>query len=268
MSIRRSCSVMRLSLTGWYYRHTRPILDAPLRQRMCEIAAVRVRVRYGARRIHVLLRREGWPVNHKRVHRIYVQAGLNLRAKRPRRRKAAAMRLDRPSLTGPNQLWSMDFVSDALFDGRRFRALTIVDNFTRECLTIDVATSLRGEDVVAAVERLKHSRATPMRIQADNGPEFISMALDRYAYEHGITVDYSRPGKPTDNPFIESFNGSLRDECLNTHWFLSLADAQEKIESWRADYNDFRPHSSLADSPPALFAETLRQSSKPPKAPL
>jgi putative transposase len=255
---------MRLSLTGWYYRHRRPMQDAPLVKRMREIADVRVR--YGMRRIYVLLRREGWTVNHKRVHRLYVQAGLNLRAKRPHRRKAAAMRLDRPVLTAPDQLWSMDFVSDALFDGRRFRALTVVDNFTRECLVIEVAPSLRGEDVVATLQRLHDGRALPARIQADNGPEFISMALDRFAYEHGVTLDYSRPGKPTDNPFIESFNGSLRDECLNTHWFLSLEDAREKIESWRVDYNHFRPHSSLANSTPALFAETIRMTSAVPNS--
>ncbi len=229
---------------------------------MREIAEVRIR--YGARRIYILLRREGWAVNHKRVHRLYVQAGLNLRAKRPHRRKAAAMRMDRLTLTAPDQLWSMDFVSDALFDGRRFRALTIVDNFTRECLAIDVAQSLRGDDVVSTLQQLRDTRALPARIQADNGPEFISMALDRFAYEHGITLDYSRPGKPTDNPFIESFNGSLRDECLNTHWFLSLEDAREKIESWRCDYNHFRPHSSLADSTPALFAAAARATQKAP----
>lgn len=230
--------------------------DAPLVKRMREIADVRVR--YGMRCIYVLLRRGGWVVNHKRVHRLYAQAGLNLRAKRPHRRKAAAIRLDRPLLTAADQLWSMDFVSDALFDGRRFRALTIVDNFTRECLAIEVAQKLRGEDVVATLQRLRDRRAIPARIQADNGPEFISMTLDRFAYDHGVTLDYSRPGKPTDNPFIESFNGSLRGGCLNTHWFLSLEDARGKIESWRVDYNHFRPHSSLADSTPALFAETIR----------
>jgi len=149
---------MRLSLTGWYYRHRRPTQDAPLVKRMREIADARVR--YGMRRIYVLLRREGWTVNHKRVHRLYVQAGLNLRAKRPHRRKAAAMRLDRPLHTAPDQLWSMDFVSDALFDGRRFRALTLVDNFTRECLAIEVAQNLRGEDLVAALRRLGDRRAT------------------------------------------------------------------------------------------------------------
>ncbi|GAA0918127.1 hypothetical protein GCM10009552_37760 [Rothia nasimurium] len=139
----------------------------------------------------------------------------------------------------------MDFVADALFNGQRFRALTIVDNFTGECLAIEVARRLRGEDGVATLDHLRQRRGSPTCIQVNNGPEFISMALDWYACEYGVTPDYSRPGKPTDNPFIESFNGSLRDECLNAHWFLSLADAREKIESWRADYNHFRPHSSL-----------------------
>ena len=234
-------------------------------QRIQEIA--QARVRYGAGRIHVLLRREGWKVNHKRVHRLYVLAGLNLRAKRPHRRKAAADRLERPELTAPNQSWSMDFVSDALFDGRRFRGLTVVDNFTRECLAIEVGQSLKGDDVVAVLERLRIKRGSPQRIQADNGPEFVSIVLDRWAYDHGITIDFSRPGKPTDNPFIESFNGSFRDECLNAHWFLSLEDAREKVESWRMDYNHFRPHTSIGDAAPAVFAKAFRASKKPSKSP-
>jgi len=235
-----------------------------LTKRIQEIA--QTRVRYGARRIHILLRREGWKINHKRVHRLYVLAGLNLRSKRPRRRKAAAARLERPELTAPNQSWSMDFVSDALFDGRRFRGLTIVDNFSRECLAIVVGQSLRGEDVVQTLERLRVVRGDPQRVQADNGPEFISMVLDRWAYDHGITIDFSRPGKPTDNAFIESFNGSFRDECLNAHWFLSLEDACEKIESWRSDYNHFRPHSSIGDAAPAVFAKAFRTPKNPPKS--
>jgi putative transposase len=160
----------------------------------------------------------------------------------------------------------MDFVSDALFDGRRFRVLTIVDNFTRKCLAIEVAQNLRGEEVVAVLEKLRVSRDLPARAQVDNGPEFISMTLDRFVYDQGITPDYSRPGKPTDNPFIESFNGSFRDECLNTHWFLSLENAREKIASWRYDHNDFRPHSSLKNSTPALFAEMIRTTSQRPTA--
>lgn len=215
----------------------------------------------------MLIRREGWKVNHKRVYRLYRQAGLNLRSKRPRRRKAAANRLERPTLTAPNQSWSMDFVSDQLFDGRKLRALTVVDNFTRESLTIRVDQQLRSDDVVAVVEQLRRQRGAPARLQTDNGSEFASILLDRWAYEHGVVMDFSRPGKPTDNAFIESFNGSFRDECLNAHGFLSLEDACSKIESWRHDYNHFRPHSSLGDIPPAQF-EAQYQTTLPPKSPL
>ena len=169
--------------------------------------------------------------------------------------------MDRIVLTGPNQSWSMDFVSDALFDGRKFRVLTVVDNHTRECLAIEVAQPLTGDDVVRVLTSIaKERHQYPLRTQADNGPEFVSLTLDKWAYENGVTLDFSRPGKPTDNPFIESFNGSLRDECLNTNWFMSLEDAQEKIETWRQDYNHFRPHSSLDDVPPALFAKQFYES--------
>jgi len=219
------------------------------------------RIRFGFWRIYVLLRREGWKVNHKRIYRLYKAEGLNLRIKRPRRRKAAANRMDRIVLTGPNQSWSMDFVSDALFDGRKFRALTVVDNHTRECLAIEVAQSLTGDDVVRVLTNIaKERRKYPLRIQTDNGPEFVSLALDKWAYENGVTLDFSRPGKPTDNPFIESFNGSLRDECLNTNWFMLLEDAQTKIETWRQDCNHFRPHSSLDDVPLVLFAKQFYES--------
>jgi len=155
----------------------------------------------------------------------------------------------------------MDFVSDALFDGRKFRALTVVDNYTRECLAIEVAQSLTGDDVVRVLTNIaKERRQYPLRIQTDNGPEFVSLALDKWAYENGVTLDFSRPGKPTDNPFIESFNGSLRDECLNTNWFMLLEDAQTKIETWRQDCNHFRPHSSLDDVPLVLFAKQFYES--------
>lgn len=234
-------------------------MDEPLRARMREIA--NTRIRFGFWRIYVLLRREGWKVNHKRIYRLYKAEGLNLRTKRPCRRKAAANRMDRIVLTGPNQSWSMDFVSDSLFDGRKFRALTVVDNHTRECVAIEVAQSLTGDDVVRVLTNIaKERHQYPLRVQADNGPEFVSLALDKWAYENGVTLDFSRPGKPTDNPFIESFNGSLRDECLNTNWFMSLEDAQEKIETWRQDYNHFRPHSSLDDVPPVMFAKQFYES--------
>lgn len=251
VSVRRACAVVKQWRPGWYYQ-PKEKGDGPLLKRIEEIASVRVR--YGFWRIFVLLRREGWQVNHKRVYRLYRQAGLNLRSKRPRRRKAAAHRLERPLLTAPNQSWSMDFVADALFDGRKLRALTVVDNFTRESLAIRVDQSLKSEDVVAVVDQLRRERGTPQRIQTDNGSEFASLPMDRWAYEHGVIMDFSRPGKPTDNPFIESFNGSFRDECLNAHWFLSLEDASQKIESWRQDYNHFRTHSAIGDIPPAEYA--------------
>ena len=170
--------------------------------------------------------------------------------------------MGRPPVEYPNACWSMDFVCDSLFNGRRFRVLTIVDNYSRECLAIEAGQSIKGQDVVAVMERLVQERDVPERIQCDNGSEFISKALDKWAYENGVTMDFSRPGKPMDNAMIESFNGSFRDECLNVNWFLSIEDAKEKIELWRRDYNEFRPHSSLGDLTPQQFAEQF-ESQKP-----
>jgi len=241
-----------------YYYKAHRLEDRPIRQRIREIAESRVR--YGHERIHTLLRREGWKDNHKRTYRIYKEEGLNLRSKRPRRNKSAAHRLERPVLTELYQVLSMDFVSDALYDGRKFRALTIVDNYSRECLAIPVGKSLKGVDVVATLKRLRKERGiVPKRIQTDNGSEFTSKEMDQWAYENKVIMDYSRPGRPTDNPFVESFNGSFRDECLNAHWFLSLEDAQEKIESWRKEYNGYRPHSSLDNLTPMEFVARCRQ---------
>ena len=248
ISVTRASALCLLARSLVYYKpHGRD--DRAVRQRIKEIAAVRVR--YGMARIHVLLRREGWTDNHKRVRRIYREEGLNLRSKRPRRNKAAEHRTKTVQLAAPNECWSMDFVSDALFDGRRFRALTLVDNFSRECLEIEVGSSLKGEDVVHVMERMKLIRgAVPQRIKVDNGSEFISKALDKWAYENNVALDFSRPGKPTDNAFIESFNGSFRDECLNVNWFLSIDDAREKINAFKEDYNHFRPHSALGNLTP------------------
>jgi putative transposase len=229
--------------------------------RINEIAAVRVR--YGYKRIHVLLRREGWKINHKRVYRIYCEEGLNLRSKRPRRRVSAAHRIKVPVAVGINESWSMDFVTDSLFNGRRFRSLTVVDNYSRECLVIEVGQHIRGEDVTRTMDRLKAIRGVPKSIKVDNGPEFISRELDKWAYENGMTLDYSRPGKPIDNAFIESFNGSFRDECLNTNWFLSLEDAREKIEAWRRDYNEWRPHSSLDNLTPVQYCQIHGDQERP-----
>jgi putative transposase len=234
-----------------YYYQPCPRDDRAERARILEIAETRVR--YGMWRIHTLLRREGWWINHKKTHRIYVEEGLNLRRKRPRRRVAAAHREERPIVARIDACWSMDFVADELFNGRRIRALTVVDIWSRECLAITVDQRLRGSDVVATMELLRLCGRLPERIRVDLGSEFISKALDKWAYDKGVTLDFSRPGKPTDNAFIESFNGSFRDECLNVHWFMSLADAQEKIERWRVDYNRCRPHSALGDRTPEEF---------------
>jgi putative transposase len=181
--------------------------------------------------------------------------GLHLRSKRPKRRISAAHRANRPETTRVNESWSMDFVSDNLFNGRRIRSLTVVDNFSRECLGIWVDQSIRSKDVVKFVRRITFQREFPERVFLDNGPELIGKSMDRWAYESRVTLDFSRPGKPTDKPFIESFNGSFRDECLNLHWFLSLTDAKEKIELWRGEHNTFRPHSSLDNLTPREFAE-------------
>jgi putative transposase len=153
-----------------------------------------------------------------------------------------------------NQCWSMDFVADNLFNGARIRFLTVVDVFSRECLAIEVGQGLRGHDVVNTVDRILKQRGAPKQIFVDNGSEFISKALDKWAYENKVILAFSRPGKPTDNAFIESFNGSFRDECLNAHWFLSLDDAQNKVENWRQDYNTWRPHSALNYQTPVAFA--------------
>lgn len=252
VSTRRACRVVCLARSTYRYTPRPKPTDPALLARIQEIA--QTRVRYGYWRIYVLLRREGWQVNHKRVYRLYKLAGLNLRSKRPRRNRAAAHRLERVEVKRPHESWSMDFVSDALFDGRRFRALTVVDNYSRQCLAIHVGASIRGSDVVAIMNRIRaYTGHVPERIQVDNGSEFISKALDRWAYDHAVTLDFSRPGKPTDNPYIESFNGSFRDECLNVHWFLSLADAEAKIEAWRVEYNSYRPHSSLDDMTPDAY---------------
>lgn len=198
IGLRRGCRLMMQSRTVYHYQSRRD--DRAVTQRIREIAETRIR--YGVQRIHILLRRECWLINHKKTHRISCQEGLNLRTKRPRRHVTAGHRQERPAVTAADQCWSMDFVADNLFNGRRIRALTVVDNFSRECPAIEVGQGLRGDDVVAVMARLKQlQRRVPERFQTDNGSEFISKALDKWAYENGVTIDFSRPGKPTDNAF-------------------------------------------------------------------
>ncbi len=215
------------------------------------------RVSYGYRRIHVLLLREGWKVNHKRVYRLYKLEGLMMRPKRPRRHVSASRRMVRATASFPNESWPMDFMSDALYDGQKIKLLTLVDNFTRESLAIEVAWRLGGHSVVAALMQVVEESGLPKSIRIDNGPEFTSKVLDQWAYLNGVELDFIRPGKPTDNALIESFNGRFREECLNESWFLSLEDAREKVEEWRQHYNRERPHGSLGNVPPVEFAKAL-----------
>ena len=228
-----------------------------LRVRIKELAVQRRR--FGSRRIGVLLKREGKTVNHKRVERIYRQEGLSLR-KRKKKRQTAALRIVLPTPKGPNKRWSMDFVSDQLSDGRKFRSLTIVDDCSRESPAIEVDTSLPGKRVTRVLDRLAETRGLPDAIVVDNGPEFVDNGpefagneLDSRAHKRGVNLCFIRPGKPVENAYIESFNGKFRDECLNEHWFTSLKDAQEKIEAWRKKYNRNRPHSSLGNLSPDEF---------------
>lgn len=219
-------------------------------------------MRYGYRRIHVLLRREGWQVNPKRVYRLYKEMGLQLRNKTPKRRVKAKLRDGREKATQPNETWAMDFVHDQLATGRKLRVLTIVDTYSRYSPAVDPRFSYRGEDVVRTLERVCRETGYPKAIRVDQGSEFISRDLDLWAYQKDVTLDFSRPGKPTDNAFIESFNGKFRAECLNAHWFMSLDDARHKMEEWRRDYNDVRPHSAIGNKVPITLLN--RSEASPP----
>jgi len=202
----------------------------------------------------MLLRREGWDLGKHRLYRIYRQEGLGLRKKRPWRHVSATHREVRRPSVGPNDIWGMDFVADQLSDGRKIRMLTIVDLYTRECLDIDIGFNLRACDVVRAMNILKQERGLPKRIACDNGSEFAGGQMDLWAYANQVTIDFSRRGKPTDNAIVESFNGRLRGECLNTPWFESIEDAKEKVDRWRWDYNEIRPHRSLQGLTPREYA--------------
>ena len=232
------------------YRSVRPRQE-PLRARLRELAAVRVRSGY--RQLHTFLRREGWMVNHKRVYRLYTDEGLALKRRRPKRHRSAVPRVSRPVPEGPNEWWAMDFIHDTLVDGRKIRVLAAVDIYSRECVALEAARTFRGTSVAEVLDAVRVARGLPECISVDNGTEFASKALNHWAYWNGVKLDFSRPGTPTDNPFIEAFNATLRRECLSQHWFLNLADAQTTLNSWKDDYNNIRPHSSLADQRPVLF---------------
>ncbi len=259
VSERRACRVAGVPRSSCRYR-SRAKDQAALRLRLRDLAAARVR--YGYRRLHVLLQREGWRVNHKRVYRLYREEGLGIRVKR-RRKRVSGPRVVPPPAQRPHERWSIDFLADALADGRRFRVLTIVDNVSRVSPAIEVAASLTGERVVGVLERLRRTVGVPDRIAIDNGPEFISKALDAWAYRHRVQLEFSRPGKPTDNAYVESFNGHFRAECLDQHWFESVEEARHMIEAWRVEYNTERPHRSLKQQTPAAFAAAWTAPSEP-----
>jgi putative transposase len=258
-SERRACALAGLRRSTFQYKRRRRD-PGELTSRLRELASERPR--FGYRRLHALLRREGRAVNRKLVYRLYRAEGLAVRRRRKRK-----LRVSRPKPTiaieRPNQRWSMDFVHDYLTDGRRLRTLNIVDAFTRECLAIEVDTSLPAARVVRVLDKLVWQYGLPESLRVDNGPEFISTALDRWAFQHGVELAFIQPGKPTQNAHVESFNGRFRDECLAQAHFPTLARARAEIEIWRVDYNCERPHSSLGYATPKTFGEKARRQVPP-----
>jgi putative transposase len=260
LSQRRACELVGLDRSTLRYRCRRPD-DAALRQRLRELAAERRR--FGYRRLGWMLAREGHALNHKKLYRLYREERLMVRRRRGRKR-ALGTRAPMMLPSTINQRWSLDFVSDTLGDGRRFRILCMVDDFSRECLATVVDTSLGGVRVVRELERLTTERAVPQEMISDNGTELTSGAVLRWATGR-LAWHYIEPGKPVQNAFIESFNSRLRDECLNEHVFLSLTEARQIIEAWRYDYNHCRPHGSLGALTPNEFAVLKGQKTQPPQ---
>lgn len=253
ISERRACSLLGLSRSVLHYASQRT--DDGLQQRLVELAGERRR--FGYRRLHILVEREGFMVNHKRVHRLYREAGLAVRKRRKRERVAVERRpLQIPP--GPNHTWSMDFVFDALATGTAIKCLTVVDDCTKEAVEIGVGRRINGQGVADLLEAVCRFRGYPAAIRTDQGPEFTGRSLDQWAQANGVKLVLTQPGKPTQNAYVESFNGKFRDECLNENWFVSLEHARAVIATWRQDYNEVRPHSSLSKRTPAEFAAMLR----------
>ncbi len=263
MSERRACGLIGVARSSCRYQANGDG-DAELRAALRELALERPR--FGYRRLWVMLRRQGWSVNRKRVYRLYREEALAVRQRK--RKRVAALRVPMVTPTRPDEMWTMDFTHDALTSGRKFRTLNLMDGYTREALAIEVDTSLPGTRVVRVLQRLQEEQRMPERIQVDNGSEFISQVVDQWAHQGGVALHFIRPGKPTDNGQIESFNGKFRDECLNQFWFVNLLEARERIEAWRRDYNQARPHSSLGYQTPAEFAAQVAGRGASPPTPL
>lgn len=241
--------MLGVPLSSQRYRSRRPPQEA-LRQRLRELAVERVR--WGYRRLHILLKREGVQVNHKRLYRLYREEGLAVR--RRKRKRVAVSRQPMATPTRLNECWAMDFMSDSLATGRRYRIFNVVDALSREGLASKVDTSLPTVRVIGALEEIALLRGYPTRITLDNGPEFRSTRLDAWAYEHGVALEFIQPGKPVQNAVMESYNGRMRDELLNQHWWRSIAEARDAVDAHRQDFNEVRPHSALDNRTPSEFA--------------
>ena len=261
LSQRRACGLIGITRRG-FQRTPAEDRNRALRQRLRELAEQRRR--WGCPKLYIILRREGWRANHKRVERLYREEGLSLKLRR-RRKRLSHLRVPRERPVAANQTWAVDFIHDSLSSGRRFRAFAVLDEWSRESLAIEVDISLPGERVTRVLGRLHETRGLPVVIQADNGPELRGQVLDQWAYDHGVHLQFIERGKPIQNAYIESFNARLRDECLNEHVFVSLNDARRKIEQWRIAYNRERPHSSLGNLTPEEFAALAKE---PPSATL
>ena len=255
ISERRACRITRVARTTKRYR-TKVRDDSPVLDAIQKV--VRDNPRYGCPRVYRMLRRSGLDINHKKVHRIYSEAGLQL-SKRPPKRKRRRPISELPRPIGPDQKWSLDFVHDNLADGRSIRVLTVIDEYTRESIAMEVDTSLSSRRVLSVLSRLAVTRGLPKEIGVDRGSEFTSKEFENWCKQRNIGVGYCQPGNKNENAFIESFNARLRDECLNMHWFLSLQEARALIERWRIQYNEFRPHSSLGGNTPSEFRKGLEK---------
>lgn len=261
VSIRQACGAVKFDRSTFHYQSRRTD-QAAVAKRIGEISETRVR--YGYRRVHVLLAREGWGINVKKVYRTYKELAIQLRHKTPKRRVKAKLRDDRVEAVGPNEVWAMDFVHDQLATGKKLRVLTVVDTFSRYVPVLDVRFSYRGEDVVIKLARLCRTAGYPKTIRVDQGSEFVSRDMDLWAYQRGVVVDFSRPSKPTDNAFIAAFNGWFRAECLNQHWFLTLADAAEKLEARRRYHNEELPHGAVGNKVPNMLTKSRGVTSPSP----
>ena len=263
VSQRRVCGLMEMAESSYRYRSRRS--DEELRARL--VAAAREKPRWGYRRLQIVLDQTGEHVNHKKIYRVYREAGLMIRRKA--RKHLRREGVSRPALDGPNQEWALDFVHDSAGSGRKFRALSVVDPYTRECLALEVDTSMGSRRVTRVLERVMSERGKPQTLRCDNGPEFTARHFLGWCGERKIELVHIEPGKPVQNAHVESFHGKLRDECLNASWFQNLWDARRKIAAWRKEYNEERPHSSLGYVAPCEFARRMAalQSPTAPSAP-